>query len=701
MEMGMTPELMYGQNVFVPATANPYQYGYAEVGTPMEWYNNPTSLGYDGQDVFYPTEGMQCVYYATPDNGSMHPSYSPYPVDPSFIPDGSFMPQEYVADPANSTCQVAPSPYYIPAVLPYAQDSVPGSATAPLLSNVAFLPGMPGYAATSANAAFPFIAPVTTKSDIAMNPPVQSTIVSSKQFQDHAKPPKVHNSVAQRQELPDRSVVPIKFPHAPQASAHLLERPISAAKHSPKAKLSGNNCFGYAASDLQKWAAAEKFQPSSKSSVHPNGPGQKVHLLNENKLGDSEKPSNQRSSAMVVKSYTSRLPVGDPDGTIIIRTDQYNRDDLQMDYTYAKFFVIKSIGEADVHKSIKYGVWSSSSIGNSKLDSAFRDADMISRRNSTKCPVFLFFSVNGSGHFCGMAEMVGPVDFYKDMDFWCQDKWTGCFPVRWHIVKDIPNYSLQHITLQNNENKPVTHSRDTQEIQYIPGMSVLKIFKDIKVKDCLFDDFMKYEVEEAQYKPHRRCKLSYNAPDFVPVSQRTKDVSDTQQTKSSSVLIDRTSEVQNVSEKPHDPNATKPQEPCVERTEKQTAETGKVNGQEENHCSGNQSQEDAVKTVVNQPPASSLKTGADGKQQYWKKVENPRPLTDSAAQGTSKPSEKRLNGVCGSTGAVSESSVEQKITTKLGSLKISSKTGEADRKSRTVGVVTIGSMPVWVDSSEV
>lgn len=72
--------------------------------------------------------------------------------------------------------------------------------------------------------------------------------------------------------------------------------------------------------------------------------------------------------------------------------------------------------------------------------------------------------VNGSGHFCGLAEMVGPVDFHKDMDFWCQDKWTGCFPVRWHIIKDVPNYTLQNILLQNNENKPVTHSRDTQEV---------------------------------------------------------------------------------------------------------------------------------------------------------------------------------------------------------------------------------------------
>ncbi|TVU02876.1 hypothetical protein EJB05_51598 [Eragrostis curvula] len=693
MEMGMAPELMYGQNVFVPATGNPYQYGYAEAGSPMEWYNQPSSLGYDSQDIYYPTEGMQCVYYAAPDNGSMHPSYSPYPVDPSFISDGSFMTQEYVVDTTNSACQIVPPSYppsyYIPAGLPYAQDSVPGS-TATLLHppNVAYLPSLPGYAATSVSGSLPLIAPVTTKSDVVVNPPVQSTIVSSKQFEDHTKL-KVQ-SVPSKQERPDGSMVPVKLPHASQASMHLLEGPKSTAKHSPKEKLSANNCFGNAGTDLQKWASAEKFQPSSKSSSPVNGPGQK--LLNENGLGDLEKPNNQKTSAIIVKSYTSRLPVGNPEGTIHIRTDEYNRNDLRVDYTYAKFFVIKSIGEADVHKSIKYGVWSSSSSGNMKLDHAFRDADRISKRNNTKCPVFLFFSVNGSGHFCGMAEMVGPVDFQRDMDFWCQDKWSGCFPVRWHIVKDIPNYSLQHITLQNNENKPVTHSRDTQEIPYIPGITLLKIFRDIKVKECLFDDFMRYEEEEGRVKQYRRCKLSHNAPDFVPVSQRREDASETQQKKVSSVLIDRTSEIQNVSQKPHDRNVIKHQDPCVEPVEKQASEAGKENGQHENPCK--QSQQDAGK--ANQPLASSLRTGADGKQQYWKKVETPRPQADNTAQGSLKAPEKRLNGVCGPATVVSETSEEQKIITKVASLKISSKVGEADRKSFPVGVVTIGSMPVRV-----
>lgn len=60
--------------------------------------------------------------------------------------------------------------------------------------------------------------------------------------------------------------------------------------------------------------------------------------------------------------------------------------------------------------------------------------------------------------------MVGPVDFEKNVEYWQQDKWTGCFPVKWHIVKDVPNSLLKHITLENNENKPVTNSRDTQEV---------------------------------------------------------------------------------------------------------------------------------------------------------------------------------------------------------------------------------------------
>ena len=77
---------------------------------------------------------------------------------------------------------------------------------------------------------------------------------------------------------------------------------------------------------------------------------------------------------------------------------------------------------------------------------------------------FYWTQVNASGQFCGVAEMTGRVDYETSMDFWQQDKWTGYFPVKWHIIKDVPNPQLRHVILENNENKPVTNSRDTQEV---------------------------------------------------------------------------------------------------------------------------------------------------------------------------------------------------------------------------------------------
>ncbi|XP_075515920.1 YTH domain-containing protein ECT4-like [Primulina tabacum] len=169
--------------------------------------------------------------------------------------------------------------------------------------------------------------------------------------------------------------------------------------------------------------------------------------------------------------------------------EQYNRPDFPETYADARFFIIKSYSEDDVHKSIKYNVWTSTPNGNKKLDSAYQD----SQTKLGGCPVFLFFSVNTSGQFVGVGEMGGPVDFNKNVEYWQQDKWIGCFPVKWHIVKDVPNSLLKHIILEDNENKPVTNSRDTQEVRLELGLQMLKIFKDHAIKQCILDDFDFYE----------------------------------------------------------------------------------------------------------------------------------------------------------------------------------------------------------------
>jgi hypothetical protein len=67
----------------------------------------------------------------------------------------------------------------------------------------------------------------------------------------------------------------------------------------------------------------------------------------------------------------------------------YNRPDFVTEYKNARFFIIKSYSEDNVHKSIKYGVWASTTNGNKKLDSAYREA----KEKEEHCPIFLLFSV--------------------------------------------------------------------------------------------------------------------------------------------------------------------------------------------------------------------------------------------------------------------------------------------------------------------
>ncbi|KAK4839343.1 hypothetical protein QYF36_021214 [Acer negundo] len=195
----------------------------------------------------------------------------------------------------------------------------------------------------------------------------------------------------------------------------------------------------------------------------------------------------------------------------LIRKDQYNLSDFPDKYDQAFFFVIKSYSEDDIHKSIKYNVWASTPNGNKRLDSAYEDAQDKMAAKGSKCPVFLFFSVNASGQFCGVAEMIGRVDFNRNMNFWQQDKWNGYFPVKWHIIKDVPNPQLRHIILENNDNKPVTNSRDTQEVRFPQGTEMLNIFKNYASKTSILDDF---EFYESRQKVMQEKRIRPSMPNF-------------------------------------------------------------------------------------------------------------------------------------------------------------------------------------------
>lgn len=75
--------------------------------------------------------------------------------------------------------------------------------------------------------------------------------------------------------------------------------------------------------------------------------------------------------------------------------------------------------------------------------------------------------------------MISEVDFESDFKLWAQaKKWSGIFKVSWLFVKDIQNKNFKQLPNRFNENKPVTNSRDTQEVPVNEGIKILEIFRD-------------------------------------------------------------------------------------------------------------------------------------------------------------------------------------------------------------------------------
>ena len=161
------------------------------------------------------------------------------------------------------------------------------------------------------------------------------------------------------------------------------------------------------------------------------------------------------------------------------------------------FYVIKSFSEEDVHKSIKYGVWSSSKNGNQTLTNSF---NLTKEKNGS---VYLFFSCNGSGRFVGVARMKSPCDNEKSFEYWTQDeKWPGLFEVEWLFIKDVPFREFKSIiiTMKDGETKPISNARDVQEVPFANAKTMVEIFENYQNTNTILEHFEYYDVRQDNYE---------------------------------------------------------------------------------------------------------------------------------------------------------------------------------------------------------
>ena len=261
-------------------------------------------------------------------------------------------------------------------------------------------------------------------------------------------------------------------PKPPPPPSEAAERPKLAQNYSRAANQSSGHGQGMKGSMASVVSSGGGSSSGGRGSRRPLAAG----------VGNSKSGASNGGKAGSVPEVVNKLQ----------SENRYNPSEFTLPLNNARYFVIKSYAEDDVHRSIKYSVWCSTEHGNRRLDTAYKD------QSSKGGAVYLFFSVNGSGHFCGVAQMVSEVQFNEDTGIWTQDKWRGRFEIKWLYVKDVPNNQLRHIRLENNENKPVTNSRDTQEVLPDKGKQVMKIIHMYQHTTSIFDDFEHYEKRQEE-----------------------------------------------------------------------------------------------------------------------------------------------------------------------------------------------------------
>ena len=232
---------------------------------------------------------------------------------------------------------------------------------------------------------------------------------------------------------------------------------------------------------------------------------------------------NQNYGNRYPSQYQSQIPYYNPymQQQMLYRTEMYicsryrnlidintkNKAIYEKVDSNSKFFVIKSFSEEDVHKSIKYGVWSSSRNGNLTLSNAFL---LTKEKNSN---VYLFFSCNGRGRYAGVARMKTPCDENRTFEFWTQDgKWPGLFDVEWLFIKDVPFKEFKEIiiTMKDGEIKPISNARDTQEIPFQQAKIMLEKISNYQNSNTILEHFEFYDMRQENYEKNMQVKKTFD-----------------------------------------------------------------------------------------------------------------------------------------------------------------------------------------------
>ena len=128
------------------------------------------------------------------------------------------------------------------------------------------------------------------------------------------------------------------------------------------------------------------------------------------------------------------------------------------------FVVVTSSSSDDIHKSMKYGIWTSTKDGNTALIEKFTE-----KKKGNLADVIVLFRIKDEDRFVGCARLLSNYIEEQQYDLWWERvEWKGLFNVQWLFAKNLDFGKIEGL----NAGEMVDGADLNQEL----GFRVLKKF---------------------------------------------------------------------------------------------------------------------------------------------------------------------------------------------------------------------------------
>ena len=188
----------------------------------------------------------------------------------------------------------------------------------------------------------------------------------------------------------------------------------------------------------------------------------------------------------------------------------------------SSIYFIKSLTEEDIHKAIKYNIWSSTKFGNKILNNEYNNIknkntnnDIASDENNS-C-VYLLFTSYTSNQIVGIARMISEVYFENIFSLWTKDNWKGTFNIEWLLIRDVPfnefgdllRYSTSKYKayFKSFQNKFFYEYQDFKKLPFKQGKEIIKRMIEYQCKTSILEYFEYYDTRQANYEHVVNTKL--------------------------------------------------------------------------------------------------------------------------------------------------------------------------------------------------